>query len=260
MLSYKLKHLCSQVFASLAAFGLFSLGSGETRAAVQGTGTTFNFAGKAQDFTVTASWSNQCTVPSTFKGIQGGTYDSGYCTYTCKAGYYYRNGSGDASTVGGQTGSGSNGGSGSGSSAVTYVPAADCYPKPTSCATGIWNEANVYINKTLKTPTIEFAAGSGYYCKATCLDGFVSSTTSTGSFQKSAYATSTAQLTVPACVGNKYIMTIDCGDGWFEGSSSHKGSGLAYYGKKITLPGSGACSWSGHVLDGFDVPSTAISK
>lgn len=256
MLSYKLKHLCSQVFASLAAFGLFSLGAqDEARAVVKDPSTTFNFAGTAANFSVTATYSDACTIPSTFKGISGAEYvtgagsGAGSCKYFCKPGYYYREGSSDVTTVTGVTGS-----AGSGS----FVPGGECYPKPKSCTNATWSGTNVYITSTNNAASVGFDAGKGYYCKATCKDGFgTSATAGAGTSQKSSYATSTGDLTVAACVGRNFTMKVDCGaSGVYSGTSSSYSNQTVQYGMKITLPSSGACVKPGYTFSGFSVPDT----
>lgn len=256
MLSYKLKHLCSQMFASLAAFGLFSLGGGEARADYKDPSGTFNFAGSAANFTVTAAYTDDCSLPSSYNGISGVEYKtasgsgSGYCLYTCKQGYYYNDGSSEYTGMTGVTGT-------DGKS----QPPANCYPKPSSCSNATWNAAGAYITNTNNNPSIKFTVGKGYYCTATCKDGFGKTATSAaGTSSMSSFATTTGVLSVPACVGRNFTMTVDCGSGTYSGSTSSKGTVDATYGMKITLPGSGACSWAGHTFSGFNVPASAISK
>lgn len=257
MLSYKLKHLCSQMFASLAAFGLFSLGGGEARADVQSPESTFNFVGRTESFTVAATYADECGIPDGFKGISSAEFvtggsGSGYCKYTCKDKYYYQeNNTGVASMTGITGGSGS---------ATKFIAPGDCYPMPDSCITGLWEGTGIYIKQTTEETDIEFATGLGYYCVAKCKDGFVSSTDATKDYAQSSYATSTAALTVPACEGKNFTMTVNCGSGNYDGTSSSTGNVTVRYGTTIKLPGSEQCVWPGHTLKGYDVPSSAIKK
>lgn len=258
MLSYKLKHLCSQVFASLAAFGLFSLGGGEARAAVKNPSASVSFNGTAANFTVTASYSNKCTF-GMYSGIADGVYSSSGtttgCVYTCKPGYYYRDGSSDVTTITGVADV-----TGASGEVLTYKPARDCFPKPT-CATGVWSDAGVVISKTLNSPTVGYDGGIGYFCSATCKNGFTVNGAANGATtSKTAYATTSGVMTVAACKGKPFSMIVDCGAGAsYNGGSQTSGTVSVTYGKSFTLPGSGACVKPGATLNGFDVPST-VSK
>lgn len=258
MLSYKLKHLCSQMFASLAAFGLFSLGGGEARADVyKDPLESFNFAGEPEEFTVTAAYSDQCGIPADFKGISGaefvtGASGSGYCEYTCKEDYAYRIGNTDYTTVTGV--SGTNG---------TFKPGADCYPKP-KCRNKTWSEEDVVDPDANGVASPVFESGKGYYCRAKCNDGFGETAyAGTGTYQRSiSYATSTGYLEVEPCVGRMFEMKVDCGEGTYSGQGANGGnSGVmqVQYGKAIKLPGSTTCNWEGHTFSGFYVPDSAIS-
>lgn len=94
MLAYKLKHLCSQVIASLSAVGLISIaGTGQARATTltQGQSVTNSFAVNTT-FTATYSDTLECDGPADdpriATGIAGTNKNGDYvCTYILKPGY-----------------------------------------------------------------------------------------------------------------------------------------------------------------------------
>ena len=238
MLSYKLKHMFSCVFASMAAFGLLSLGHRDAHAANVEPGKTFSFTKNAGDFSVDAVYNAKCNM-GTMQGLNGtGYYDttglsgvSPACTYQCKEGYFvWDSNSGTLATgftIAGPAGSGS------------VNATRSCFQKPT-CTKG----AGV-LSTSIK------GNENGLYCAGTCSNGYSSGGGDDSTLFVSGLVNAAATL---VCKGRSYTMTVNCGDGKYKNTQSSTGKVTVIFGGNVTAPSSGDCVWDGHDVTAYSVP------
>ena len=102
MLSFKLRHLCARVLASLSAFGIVSIS--QRALADSGEFVPLNSEytwSTPSDLAFTANYEVECTA------LENATYvksNEGMCTYTCNDGYTVHKANGDPLAFEGQTG------------------------------------------------------------------------------------------------------------------------------------------------------------
>lgn len=272
MLSYKFKHLCSRVIASLSAFGLISISNESGAKTLSGSftdglpGDSFKYT-KVGDMTMTANMSNvsaTCTINgtnSTGKTVasnagfdvknEEGVWLSG-CLTTCKDGYYIKGTEGQKSVVY------------SGDVVGTFykdivdttsdpfcVPVASCSKGSSSTiksasATMQKNDTTGISGETF----VDYAA----QCKWTCADGYSvgggADTTST--FSSTGYATGTITPN-QSCSGRTFKVIFDCGAEAKYGSTSNQtGTGNATYDSTFTIPTAATCTKNGYKFDGWN--------
>ena len=240
MLSYKLKHMFSCVFASMAAFGLLSLGHRDAHAANVEPGKTFSFTKNAGNFSVDAVYNAKCNVGG-MKGLAGttGYYDatglSGRapgCTYACQEGYFVWDGNSNTLateyTIEGPSGSGS----------VTATRS--CFQKPT-CTKG----AGV-VSTSVKGDV------NGLYCAGTCSNGYSAAGGDDSTLVVSGPVNAAATL---VCKGRHYTMTVNCGEnGKYKNTDSSSGKVTVTFGGNVTAPLAEDCVWDGHDVTAYSVP------
>ena len=238
MLSYKLKHMFSCVFASMAAFGFLSLGHRDAHAANVEPGKTFSFTKKAGDFMVDAVYNAKCNM-GTMQGLNGtGYYDttglSGRapgCTYQCKEGYFVW----DTEAGSLATGFTIAGPAASGSVNATR----SCFQKPT-CTKGA-GVSSTYVKGNV----------DGLYCAGACLDGYSSGG---GADTTTAVSGSINTAATLVCQGRSYTMTVNCGEGKYKNTDNSSGKVTVKFGGNVTAPQPGDCVWDGHDVTAYSVP------
>lgn len=240
MLSYKLKHMFSCVFASMATFGLLSLGHRDAHAKNVDPDTTFSFTKNAHDFEVLVVYNAKCNIGGEAKGLRGtsGYYDatgisgiSPACTYTCAEDHYvWDSHAGKLATeytIDGPEGSGSK------------TTERSCFPKP-KCTKGV-GVSYAYVKGN----------ENGLWCAGTCSDGYSSGggtdTTTTVSGMNNTAATL-------ECQGRNYTMTVNCISGLYKNTESSIGEVTVTFGGDVKAPKAEDCVWEGHNVTAYSVP------
>lgn len=237
MLSYKLKHLCSRVIASLSAVGLISItNTGKANAgSYDGGATVTNTYVQSQTFTATYGNLAKCSQGDNIEtAIAGEINGKNVCTYILKPGYVLIdtsgscNASGDfqtyafgasctedtysgvllSSILSGQSSSSGSGSSGTGS---TYTGSAS--------SEHLTDEVVAYYNSANDTD-LQYA--------------YV--------VTKEENTNGEAYLSTSAIVGRSIRINFNCGSGTPPTSGS--GTGFAYvrYGKDMVLPSANMCT------------------
>lgn len=228
MLSYRLRHLCSIVIASLSTIGLFSVGQRAVAAAPGGgslTCETTTSGGASVNATVVAQDSS--------------------CVYTCNPDYFYVDSSGMMSKGFVVFGSG------------LVVPSGGCVAvKPTceilSSHTGIASVEVVEADSSSDpTGLVEF------YCKWKCKTGYSKEggDDATASFESSRMSMpNQSSQSYQDCKPRRFKVTFDCVSGNVVGTNSSTVTGYAYYNQVFEIehycsPYSGMTfnGWSGYI-------------
>ncbi len=275
MLSYKFKHLCSRVIASLSAFGLISISNESGAKTLSGSftdalpGDSFKYT-RVGAMTMTANMQNvtaTCTIngataagATVAKNISfdimnsQGDMVSG-CQVTCKDGYFLKGTQGQKSIV--------YSGSTTGEYAKDVIDTAAspfCVPVG-SCSRGSSSTIKS-VTPSMERNDITGKAGDGTAyvdykakCTWTCADGYSvgggADTTSTFS-GSSGYATG---VITPdnACKARTFKVTFDCGAGATYGTTSNQsGTGQATYNSTFAIPDSASCYKMGYSFKGWN--------
>lgn len=246
MLSYKLKHICSRIVASLSAFGLFSITANDANAGVYSPGYsfTYNTAG-AKTFNA-AYESNSCQygdedhiksatyVPATGSG------GTDYCQFTCADGYAY--------TLSGTSGQTTYTVNGSG----TIDAGSGCQKilQPT-CKTTLANGSTAHIAKAA-AKQISGDSEISYNCVWTCENGYSSggkADTTTTITKTNAIGT---VYPTAACQARQYTVTFDCGSsGLISGTSNQSMTATATFGQTFTIPTAAQCLKDNYTFSGW---------
>ncbi|MBO5739772.1 MAG: hypothetical protein J6R52_01755 [Alphaproteobacteria bacterium] len=269
MLSYKLKHLCSRVIASLSAVGLFSIAqTGEANAKDQGLassgfqyaqpGDTFKFdvatgLTLGADYIETPSGCSMQLTDGSDGNFESFVYTSGTtgasgkapsCNYTCKAGYVWANTTYTTGIIEGSTG------------------VKDAYLTPgTGCVEDTRANCLISSSHTSTISRAEFVSGAtgtstSGYCVWYCKDGYSveggrdTTTGITGATGMTGDVYSSA-----GCKARLYDVKFDCGaSGYYkgvEGMTSGIYSGL--YGQTFTIPEDATCTRDGYAFSGWSL-------
>ncbi len=245
MLSYKLKHLCSRVIASLSAVGLISItNTGKANAATYAGGATVkNTYVQSQTFTAKYETLATCTSAggNIEKAIAGELNGESVCTYILKPGYAMVDQRGDCI--------------GSSGDYKTFAFGASCTEDTYS---------GVLLSSFLGSSTSgSGTAGSGYSGSSEHLDDEVVAYYNSANNTDLQYAyvvtvkddgSGKALLNTNNIVARAIRVNFNCGAGTAPASGS--GTGFAYvrYGKDMVLPAANMCtppngqkftSWSG---------------
>lgn len=259
MLSYKLKHLCSRVIASLSAVGIISIAhSNDAAAANLGNASTMTEAQPGDTFTYNLT--SALTLNAGYTEVESGcsmelsdgtdgnfesfTYTTGTtgaggvapkCTYTCKAGYVW----GVASST-------DTSGVAAGTSGVAndyVVPGTGCVAAALTCT----------VPSTYAGTISEGTTGSGSYCVWTCKAGYsVNGGTDTTTTFNSATGVYGVVYPTANCKARSYKVTFDCGaSGLYSGTSYSTGTATATYGQTFTIPAGAVCTKDGYNFSGW---------
>ena len=266
MLSYKLKHICSRVIASLSAVGIISIAhSNDANAATdRGTasGMTYVEPGDTFKYNLTSS----LTLDAEYKEIESGcsmvlsddsdgnfesfVYTTGTtgtsgkapkCTYTCKAGYTWADTTYTTGIVEGSAGVKDD----------YVVPGTGCVPAKLICTVG----ENYSGTISMGVSGIEGKEGGTgkAYCTWTCKDGYsVNGGADTTTTYTSAEGSYGEQFPTANCKARQYKVTFDCGaGGLYNGTSIATGVATATYGQKFTVPTDAVCTKDGYNFSGW---------
>ncbi len=285
MLSYKLKHLCSRVVASLSAVGLFSINTGSAKAdgniympkvAIKSYSVMDNTTLSAK--MTKADWSDYCKAPASgnVSGLPGVTGVYGQvvtCELRCDSGWAFNVKDSDDNPITGITG-------------VIYNPQTheyqnadfaeyaevavqgcqliishDCPVLPNADSLNIDSNARAYFT----TGT----SNGGAYCTYMCKQGYHSphvvvddlcpdgSTTGCGAGETGNTGTvsyPTDSVNIEACVPNQYMNVYECTDGILTGEAGGM-TGKFYqavkYGEPFSIPNVW-CEATGFVFNGWE--------
>ena len=260
MLSYKLKHICSRVIASLSAVGIISIAHSNDAAAKDlGTaaGVTYAEPGDSFKYNVTSDMSlnadykeipTGCSMElangndGNFKSYEyasGTTGASGkaQCTYTCKDGYTWGDTTNTSGIAEGRAGYAND----------LVVPEIGCVLPKLSCSVG-----NNYSG-TISNATSGVNASGVAYCTWTCKAGYSvdggrdTTTTFTGAKGEHGEQFPTAQ-----CKARQFEVKFDCGtSGYYNGTSLSTGVATATYGQTFTVPATAVCTKEGYTFSGW---------
>lgn len=262
MLSYKLKHICSRVIASLSAVGIISIAhSNDAAAADRGSASSMSFVEPGDTFTYNLA--SALTLDAEYKEIESGcsmelsdgsdgnfesfTYTtgttgaSGYapkCQYKCKAGYVW-----DGTT--------SNTGVAVGASGVVndyVVPEAGCVLNTRLTCT-----VSETYSGTISRGVSGVDSSGKTYCTWTCKDGYSvaggGDSTTTYTSAKGLYG---EQFPTAQCKARTYRVTFDCGtSGFYNGTTETTGYTTATFGQKFTVPTTAVCAKDGYNFSGW---------
>ena len=232
MLSYKLKHLCSRVIASLSAVGLISItNTGKANAATYAGGATVTNT-YMQTQTFTATYGNLATCTSAggniVTAIAGELNGTNVCTYILKPGYAMVDQAGDCL--------------GSSGNYKTFAFGATCTEDTYS---------GVLLSSLLSSSSGSGTAGSGYSGSSEHLaDEVVAYYNSANDTDlKYAYVVTVqedgsgkALLNTNNIVGRAIRINFSCGVGTQPASGSGTGFAYARFGKDMVLPAAGMCA------------------
>ncbi len=259
MLSYKLKHICSRVIASLSAVGIISIAhSNDAVAADRGNAANMSYAEPGDtfkynitsDMTLGAEYEEIPTgcsmelADGTDGNFSGYVYTSGttgvsgraQCTYTCKDGYTW----GDTTYTSGVA-------EGAAGLANDYVvPEIGCVLPKLSCSVG-----NDYSG-TISNATSGVSSGVAY-CTWTCKAGYSvdggADTTTTFTGAKGAHG---EQFPTAQCKARQFEVIFDCGaSGYYSGTSMSTGIAKATYGQTFKVPTTAVCTKDGYSFSGW---------
>lgn len=231
MLSYKLRHFCSFVIASLSLLGLSVVSQRAMAAPPSGGSVTCSMttsAGESVNATAVAQTSA--------------------CYYTCNDGYAYVDSSGKASSF---TVSGSG----------TIVPGLGCVSVKPTCVISSSHTGIVAAEPVLAGDPTGLAP---YVCQWTCKDGYSSAggTNATTVFKSSETGGAGDTITSSQdCKARSYTLTLDCGAGGsfitgssvtFNGAGKQTGVLTAYYMQKVDIPSDAVCEKTGHEFLGYN--------
>lgn len=262
MLSYKLKHICSRVIASLSAVGIISIAhSNDAAAANLGNASTMTTAKPGDTFTydltsaltLNAGYSEAesgCSMElsdGTDGNFESFTYTTGTtgaggvapkCVYKCKAGYVW--------------------GITTETSGVAYGSAGvkDDYVVPgTGCVldTRVTCTVSDAYSGTISAGTSGVDGNGKSYCTWSCKKGY---SVDGGSDTKTTYTSETGvygvQYPTANCKARQYTVTFDCGaSGYYGGTSNSTGTGKATFGQTFTIPTTAVCTKDGYNFSGW---------
>lgn len=264
MLSYKLKHLCSRVIASLSIFGFMSITSGGVNHAfaaeqkVDGIGTSGN-GYKVGDKVVWMQLSNKelvaqyvkmagCSeqndegesVNATVTQSEGSIPGMTLCSYVCADGNVWVNSDRTSEYKGGKSYEVS------GMEAV--VPSGKCMSPQPTCNV----DSSKYKNVTAKVT--KDTNGSGYYCAYSCSQGY---SKAGGKDSTTSWKSSTGVGVIEAtqgCSVRTFDVTFDCESGRIVENGQSLGvqtkTYTATYGQQFEIKA--YCSpYSGMTFDGW---------
>lgn len=259
MLSYKLKHLCSRVIASLSAVGIISIAhSNDAAAANLGNASTMTEAQPGDTFTYNLT--SALTLGAEYTEVESGcsmelsdgtdgnfesfTYTTGTtgasgqapkCVYTCKAGYVWQIETA-TETSGVIVGT-------SGVANEYVVPGTGCVPAALTCT----------VSSTYSSTISAGTTGSGNSCVWTCKAGY---SVNGGTDTTTTYTSSTGLYgevyPTAQCKARSYKVTFDCGtSGLYSGTSYSTGVAMATYGQTFTIPAGAVCTKDGYNFSGW---------
>lgn len=262
MLSYKLKHICSRVIASLSAVGIISIAHSNDANAATNRGTASGMAYVEPGDTFTYNLTSALTLNAGYTEAQSGcsmeltdgsdgnfsgyTYASGStgtsgkaptCTYTCKNGYVWDGTTSTTGVVAGQTGVAN----------AYVVPGTGCVlDTRTTCDVGTFSgsiKAGVSGTDTSGKAT----------CTWTCMDGYsVGGGTNTTTTYVDTYTTYGNLTPTKACQARSYKVTFDCGaSGYYGGTTDTTGYTMATFGQTFTVPTTAVCTKDGFNFSGW---------
>ena len=272
MLSYKFKHLCSRVIASLSAFGLISISNESGAKTLSGSftdaqpGDSFKYT-KIGEMTMTASMKNACSINGSSTAgptvqtnirfeVENSSGESVYgCLVTCKDGYFVKGTKGKKSAVY----------SGISPDESFQMDVIDTTANPfclpvSSCSKGTSSTIKSVDTKMVKN--VETGMRGEVFvdylaeCTWTCADGYsVRGGTDTEATFAYTGATGITGVMTPdqTCLARTFNIYFDCGDGAIYGtSSSQSGMVQATYDSTFTIPTSATCSRAGYSFKGWN--------
>jgi hypothetical protein len=266
MLSYKLKHLCSRVIASLSAVGLFSIAqTGEANAKDQGSasvgfqyampGDTFKFdvantLSMVAGYTETPSGCSMQLKDGSDGNFASSVYTTGttgasgkapYCNYTCKAGYVWEGTTHTTGIISGQTGV----------KDAYLIPGTGCV-KDTRANCLISTEHAATISRA---EFVSGAAGSSGYCVWYCKNGYsVQGGPDTTTGIQSTTGVSGDVYSQSGCKARSYEVIFDCASGYYQGvSGMSTGIVTGMYGQTFTIPADATCTRDGYTFTGWSL-------
>lgn len=268
MLSYKLKHLCSRVIASLSAVGLFSVNAGVAQAATYTyqPGDSFKAYNYAANTTFSANMTEMtaedyCLTGSNVRNVARVTFNGGSCEYECSSGFAFMQATIAASGLVQTTITGDITPQGGGIyQAYTLTDSCDwgasgfCYTNNAE-GTGMFIESATYISG--EDPKCEYTCMSGYHAPRTtptgvCADG---ETKGCGDGDTVWYdQTGEAGDIYPryACVPNKYVVKYDCGFATISGTSNSSMSQDVTFMVGFSIPEEAVCEAQGYTFEGWN--------
>lgn len=262
MLSYKLKHICSRVIASLSAVGIISIAHSNDAAATNlGNASTMTTAQPGDTFTYNltsaltlnagySSVESGCSMElsdgtdgnfksfSYMSGVTGAGGQAPTCTYTCKDGYVWE---GTTYTTGIAEGS-------TGVKDAYVVPGTGCVLDTRVICT----VSDTYSGTISKGVSGLDSSGKAY-CTWTCKAGYsVGGGTNTTTTYVDTYTTYGEQTPTKDCKARQYKVTFDCGASGYYGDTSYStGIGTATYGQTFTIPTTAVCTKDGYNFSGW---------
>lgn len=263
MLSYKLKHLCSRMIASLSAVGLFSVNTGAAQAATYTyqPGDMLKAYNVLGNTTFSANMTEMQAVDYclTGKGVENVArvgFNGWVCTYECASGYAFLNATKDQSGVAVTTLTGD----------VTLVEGEyQPYTLNDSCSWGVYAtchtsgenshvESSGYI--TGEFPECQYRCEQGYHASISTPTGVCADGTSKGCGEGSSGWVETGKAgdvyTAYSCLPNKYVLKFDCGSGQISGTTSSTMSKDAVYNSSFAIPNEAVCILDGFKMEGWN--------
>lgn len=266
MLSYKLKHLCSRVIASLSAVGLFSIAqTGEANAKDQGLASTgFSYAQPGDTFkfdvatglTLAADYmevQSGCSMQLTdgsdgnfasfvyTTGTTGASGKAPSCNYTCKAGYVWGNTTHTTGIITGMTGV----------QHAYLTPGSGCVEDTrANCLI-----ASAHSGTISRAEFISGATASSGYCMWYCKNGYSvkGGSDATTGITGTAGATGDVYSTA-GCKARSYEVRFDCVSGYYQGVQGvTSGVVSGYYGQTFTIPADATCTMDGYTFSGWSL-------
>lgn len=279
MISYKLKHLCSRVIASLSAFGLIQITSGKSHAytldnqfrnAMPGDTFVYN---TSQYTTFNAEYSSHSgcaygtadnnlgimqgsgdNLPpeyhSAVTGADGDITTTGYCKFACAPGYSFADGS-NTKFIGFSTTNG-----------LVYLDET-CTKNELKCEVSSEFAATI-SHGSGRNVMVGAGTGSGLICDWYCKDGYSvdggKNTTSSYSggtvngntLYDNGYTGKSIAFPTKNCKPRSFTLNFNCAPGHFVESETATTSGYAVtYGQTVTIPDWASCDYAGHDFDGW---------
>ncbi len=263
MLSYKLKHLCSRVIASLSAVGLFSVNTGAAQAATYTyqRGDVLKAYNVLGNTTFSANMTemspvNYCLTGSA-ENVADVRFNGANCEYECASGYAFSNATNTndnvpVTVITGDLQIADDG---------DYLP----YTLTDTCNWGMYGtckfESGSYIISSNyisgDDPRCEYKCEHGYHASnmtpsGLCADG---KTKGCGAGETGWAESGMAGdfYTTNVCLPNKYVLTFDCGgSGQISGTTGQTMSKDAVYNSSFVIPSEAICIREGYKMEGWN--------